>query len=379
MKDVIRISHVVWGYLGGGVDSVVDSYLQAEEFLPGSLRSHVVIVRPPSVGPQKTPKPGTSFNIVPHGTSRLLQAALKTARYIKANESDVVFLNGFNATILGYLLRWLLPASLPIVSTYHGTYFPRTMVERLKAAVFDRLERRFFKRHANVVIAVSHHSAAVLKGNGVPSEKLRVLHNAISFSDAPTEMKEPTHANGQEASVYVITVSRLAAQKGIDVLLHAFAKVAQKYGKAELLIAGSGPLEHELKSLVQDLGISSNVAFLGNRSDVAELLPTADIFVMTSRQEDHSISILEAMRAGLPLVVTDVGGNSESVRHGREGFLVADLDSAAVEEGISQLIGSPGLRARFGQSARARFEANFQLSIMADNLLGIISEFAGKE
>lgn len=379
MSNVIRVSHIIWGYLGGGVDSVLDSYLQADEFLPDRVRSHVVIVHPPAKGPKKTPKAGTSFNIVPHGTSQLFRAARETAQHIQENGSDIIFLNGFNATILGYLLRRLLPASLPIVSTYHGTYFPHTMLERFKAAVFDRLERRFFKRHANAVIAVSHHSAAVLKGKGVPPEKLRVLHNAIAFSASLTEIKEPTYANGQEDSVKVITVSRLAAAKGIDVLLHAFAMAAQKYEKAELQIVGSGPLEHELKSLVMDLGISNNVTFLGNRSDIAELLPSADIFAMTSRQESHSISILEAMRAGLPLVVTDVGGNSESVRHGQEGFLVPDLDIATAEDGMSQLIGSPDLRARFGQSARARFEADFQLSIMIENLQGIISEHVGKE
>ena len=135
MSDVIRVSHVIWGYLGGGVDSVLDSYLQADELSPERVCSHAVIVRPPAMGAHKTPKAGSSFNIVPYGKSQLSRAARETAMHIKDNGSDIVFLNGFNATILGYLLRRLLPADLPIVSTYHGTYFPRTMVERLKAAL----------------------------------------------------------------------------------------------------------------------------------------------------------------------------------------------------------------------------------------------------
>ena len=89
MNDSIHVSHVVWGYLGGGVDSVLDSYLQADEFLPERVCSHVVILRPLSMGAQKTPKAGTSFNIVPHGTSQLYRAALETARHIQENASDI--------------------------------------------------------------------------------------------------------------------------------------------------------------------------------------------------------------------------------------------------------------------------------------------------
>lgn len=379
MSDVIRISHVIWGYFGGGVDSVLDSYLQADEFLPDGVSSHVVIVRPPGFGPQKTPKAGTFFNIVPHGTSQLFRAARETARHIQENGSDIVFLNGFNATILGYLLRWLLPANLPIVSTYHGSYFPRTMPERVKAAVFDRLERRFLQRHANGVIAVSHHSAAVLREKGVPEEKLRVLHNGITSGTSLIMPKTHSTARGQQDAVKIITVSRLTEVKGIDVLLRAFSSAAQKYPKAELEIVGSGELEDELKSLAHSLGVSDRTHFLGNRNDIADLLSEADIFAMTSRQENHSVAILEAMRAGLPLVVTAVGGNSESIEHGQEGFLVADLDSAEAEERMSELIGSPHLRARLGQCARKRFETNFQSGIKIENLNRIISEFVGKE
>ncbi|MDC0585100.1 glycosyltransferase [Planctomycetota bacterium] len=379
MSGVIRVSHVIWGYLGGGVDSVLDSYLQTDEFLPERVCSHVVIVRPPAMGDQKTPKAGNSFNIVPHGTSQLFRAARETARHIQDSGSDIVFLNGFNATILGYLLRRLLPPNLPILSTYHGTYFPRTMVERVKAALLDRLERRFFKRHANAVIAVSHHSAAVLKGKGIPAEKLRVLHNGIAPGIPLITPKIHSAARGHRDAVKVITVSRLNKAKGIDVLLRAFSGASKKYPKAELEIVGGGELEDELKSLAVSLGVSGRTHFLGNRNDIADLLSKADIFAMTSRQENHSVAILEAMRAGLPLVVTDVGGNSESIEHGQEGFLVADLDSGAAEECMCQLIGSPDLRMRLGQSARARFEANFQSGVMLANLHSIISEFVGEE
>lgn len=379
MGAQIRVSHVIWGYLGGGVDSVLDSYLQADELLPGKVASHVVIVRSPGSTPEKLPKAGSAFDVVPNGISGIWNAARATARLIKNNESDVVFLNGFNATILGFLLRWYLSGGTPIVSTYHGAYFARSRVERLKAEIFNRLERRFFRRHATAVIAVSHHSAALLKAARVPAKKIIVLHNAVALS--PSEIAPKVHSATQDEQrpVKIITVSRLVPPKGLDILIRAFQGVARAFPKTELEIVGSGPLEMELKSLVQDLSLCDRVRFLGNRTDIAELLATANVFAMTSRQENHSISILEAMRAGLPLVVTDVGGNSESVRDGCDGFLVPDRDVSAAERAISELVASPEVRARFGRSARARYEAEFESSILVRNLYGILTELVGSE
>lgn len=369
----LRVAHIAWGYLGGGVDSVLDSYLQADEMHPGRVVSHVVVIRSPSAFERKVPNASGGCSLIARRASALRLAARDTADRLREFAPDIVLLHGFNATILGFALRRYLPSGLPIVSSYHGQYFARSPISRAKAALFNRLESRFFRVHARAVIAVSHHSAAQLQGNRVPETKIIVLHNAVALRSPSVAPKVHSDADGRNDEVKLISVSRLAPEKGIDVLLRAFSELSKNFPAVALDIVGDGSLRADLAELTKELGLSDSVQFLGNRSDVADLLTQADIFAMTSRQENHSVAILEAMRAGLPLVVSDVGGNSESVREGLDGHIVPDLDSAAAAAAMSRLVASGELRARFGASARARYECEFESAVMIDRFLDVLT------
>lgn len=372
----LRVAHIAWGYLGGGVDSVLDSYLEADELHPERVVSHLVVIRSPDALDQKVPKAGGGYSLVARRTRELRLAARDTAGRLRDFEPDIVLLHGFNATILGFALRRYLPRGLPIVSSYHGKYFGRSRVARAKAALFNKLELRFFRDHATAIIAVSHYSAAQLQASRVPAEKIIVLHNAVARGAPPVPQRSHSDADGRRDTVKLITVSRLAPEKGMDVLLCAFAALAPEFPKATLEIVGDGPLRKELADQVQRLGITEAVRFLGKRSDVAKLLAGADVFALTSRQENHSVAILEAMRAGLPLVVSDVGGNAESVRDGLDGNIVPDLDAGAAASAMSRLVASCELRASFGASARARYESEFESAVMIDRFLAILTPLA---
>lgn len=362
----IKVSHVIWGYSGGGVDSVLDSYLEVDSIERSQIKSHVVIVNPEKHGLRKKPVNSIHLDVVTHNRGRYVSTALNIAKHIKASESQIVFLNGFNSSILGLILKPLLSSSTKLVSTYHGNYFARSGYEKIKALVFDYLELRFFKKKADAVLAVSKYSEEKLVARGVPRGKIQVLHNAISNNAPAKKWCDPksTEILRLGSPITIITVSRLAPQKGIDVLINAAAPVLRDNSAVRLQIVGDGPMNQELRSLVENLGVKSSIDFLGNRNDVAELLVNADIFAMSSRQEDHSISILEAMRAALPIVVTDVGGNSESINHGQQGFLVDDLDVNDFRVQLESLVRSNDLRGAMGQASRARFEAEFVSNIM---------------
>jgi glycosyltransferase involved in cell wall biosynthesis len=112
---------------------------------------------------------------------------------------------------------------------------------------------------------------------------------------------------------------------------------------------------------VERLGLENRVSCLGNRTDVAELLAESDIFVLSTKWEGLPVSILEAMRAGLPIVATDVGGVAEMVKDGEQGFLTRRGDAEQLRDRIQCLVDSPTLRAKMGASARAKFAADFQM------------------
>lgn len=372
----LRVAHVVWGYLGGGVDSVLDSYLMADVLRPESVISHVVVIRKPGKEEQKTPKASGGYSLIEHGVQELWQAARSAAECLLDFAPDIVLLHGFNATIFGFVLRRRLPMSLPIVSSYHGQYFARSLKGRARAALFNWLELNFFRSHASAIIAVSHYSAVELQAHNVPAEKIFVLHNAVAKGSPPLPQRSHSNASGQGDEVKLITVARLVPEKGIDTLLRAFASLMLSFPKVKLDIVGDGPLRKELVAYVKEHGMGCSVRLLGNRNDVGMLLSQADVFVLTSRQENHSVAILEAMRAGLPLVVSDVGGNTESVRDGQEGYIVPGLDASATAAALSRLVASGELRAHFAASAIARYESEFESAIMVDRLLNFLTSLA---
>ena len=121
----------------------------------------------------------------------------------------------------------------------------------------------------------------------------------------------------------------------------------------DLLLAGDGPLRAKLEEAVQTHGLAGRVYFLGVRSDVPQLLKAVDVFALTSVCEAASLTLLEAMAAGLPVVVTAVGGNPEMVRDGVEGLLVPRGDEEAVASALLRLLDQPAVAESMGSAGRA--------------------------
>ena len=144
-------------------------------------------------------------------------------------------------------------------------------------------------------------------------------------------------------------------------LIRGFALAAATIPDVDLLMVGDGPLRGELEELTRTLGIADRVIFLGIRSDVPDVLRVADAFALTSVSEAASLTLLEAMATGLPVVVTDVGGNPEIIRHEREGLLVPRGDAKACGEAFTRLMRDPELAARLGKAGRERAVEKYQL------------------
>jgi len=154
-------------------------------------------------------------------------------------------------------------------------------------------------------------------------------------------------------------------------MIRAFARVAATRPDARLQLVGDGPDRPALEALAASLGVASRVEFLGFRNDVAELLAAADVFLMSSHYEGVSIAILEAMRAGLPVVGTQVGGIPETVLQGESGLLVPDGDEAAFADAMLTLLQDASRRATLGRAATQRQRDAFSLESAAQRYLQI--------
>jgi len=129
-----------------------------------------------------------------------------------------------------------------------------------------------------------------------------------------------------------------------------------------ILVAGRDHgIRSELEELAAARGISHRIQFLGEYSDIPRLLTAADFGLLTSREEGFSNVILEGMAAGLPMIVTDVGGNAEAVRHGETGLVVPPRSPKAIGDAILELTHNPEQRKRFGAAGRKRVEKEFSI------------------
>lgn len=168
----------------------------------------------------------------------------------------------------------------------------------------------------------------------------------------------------------VISVGRLAQQKGYSVLIEAAAVVLSHVPEAHFLIVGEGELKQTLQDQAAALGLAEAIHFLGRRSDVDRLLGAADLFASSSLWEGLPTVLLEAMAAGLPIVATDVSGTRELIEDGVTGLRVAPGDAPALAAAIVRLLREPALGATLTEQAALRVQA-FSVDRVADEHLRI--------
>ncbi len=206
---------------------------------------------------------------------------------------------------------------------------------------------------AIVNVSDANRSLALSRGIATPDRQITIW-NGVPDS--------PHRANpGAEGIPKIVMVGRFAEQKDQILLLQAFAGLRNP---ARLQFVGEGPLFPPVASEVSRLGVRDRVDFLGRRTDIPEILAQAHVFALATKWEGFPLSILEAMRAGLPTVASNVGGVAESVTEGESGFLVEPGDLLSLRERLDRLAGQPALRQRMGAAGRQRYLAYFTLEPM---------------
>jgi glycosyltransferase involved in cell wall biosynthesis len=215
---------------------------------------------------------------------------------------------------------------------------------------------------SDAIVAMTPESVAELVGIDYPIANVLKVTNGIALCSA----KLPIPRRDQSEVVRAIFVGRLSPEKGLLDLLHAWVTVKGRASPSvKLSIIGDGPQADELRALALALGIGDSVEFLGYREDVPAELAKANVSVLPSYAEGNSNSILEAMRAGLPIVATRVGGAAIQVGSEGDRFLVAPRDRQMLADRLHELIEDEALRRRLGAAMRARVEELFAIDRIA--------------
>ena len=262
------------------------------------------------------------------------------------------------AYVLGGLLSLVAPAGARAMSRRSLNDYRR------RHPVAARVERWLHPR-MDAILANSRAVLAQLREEGAPGNRLGLIYNGVdrrAFRSTEPRRALRARLGLDETALVMAKVANLIAYKGHADLLRALADVGGELPVGwSMLLAGAGPEEAALRRLASDLGLDAHVRFLGSRDDVADILAAADIGVLCSHEEGFSNGVLEKMAAGLPLVVTGVGGNPEAVVDGETGLVVPARDRAALGAAILALAADGAGRRAMGEAGRRRVERRFSL------------------
>jgi glycosyltransferase involved in cell wall biosynthesis len=214
-------------------------------------------------------------------------------------------------------------------------------------------------RWADAYVAISTQIAEELEECGIPRGKIRRIPNGVAI---PAIAWRGEHRD----PLRLVFVGNLGQQpeKGIDILLNAWAEVQRELPGAVLDILGGGEGD-KLKAMSRGLGIDSSVRFLGDRRDVIDLLLQASAFVLPSRREGMSNALLEAMALGMPCIATAVSGSMDLIKDGENGFLVPAEAPAPLAQAILKLLKDPAAGLSLGSAARQTILQDFTLEKVA--------------
>ena len=253
---------------------------------------------------------------------------------------------------------------LPVIYTPHGWSIENRISPRLGPA-FTRAERWAARWTSAIVCVCEYEKRLALRKAITSEEKLHVVHNGVRDIPASLRARPETDA-GQ---VRIVSTARFESPKDHATLLHALAALRERPWVLDLI--GDGPLEPAIRLLADALGIADRVRFLGYQREPARVLAGAQLFVLSSRSEAFPRSVLEAMRAGLPVVASDVGGVREAVTDGIEGLLVPPRSPGALSAALESLIAGAARRRGLGAAARAAFESRYHLDRMIEKTTGV--------
>ena len=229
-------------------------------------------------------------------------------------------------------------------------------IYQTKYPLTRRIEARLHRR-MQALLGNSQAIVRDLLAEGAPAESVALIYNGIDTSGYAAP---PVRTN---SALTLIIVASLMAYKGHTDLFHALAQISPQLPPDwTLLCAGrDAGMGATLAGLARELKLTEHIQFLGERLDVAQLLANADIGLLVSHEEGFSNAILEGMAAGLPMIVTNVGGNAEAVMHEQTGLVVPPRDPAALGRAILKLASNRPTRLAIGQAGHKRVKAEFSL------------------
>ncbi|MFC1807901.1 glycosyltransferase [Candidatus Omnitrophota bacterium] len=334
VKNIIkkRIAYVVWQLEPWGAERVVINL--AKNIDRSKFEPYVICINEAGSVSDELNDAGIPVITVNKRSKVDIIALFRLIRIFSKYNFDIIHTHMFTSNLWGRIAN-IFAGKKPLAITEHN-------VDEWKGKIELTLDKILLPC-TDKLICVSEKVKSFYDSKlSLRNGKSVVCHNGVdvtglSISSDRESFREKLGLFGDKKLIAVI--GRLVPQKDVGNFLRAFKQICQKRKDVEALIVGDGPLREDLVKVRDELGLKEDVRFLGLRDDIGDILNAIDLLVVPSTREGLSVAILEAMAIGLPVVATDVGGNSECISDGVNGRLVPASDSKALADAIDGLMG----------------------------------------
>ncbi|NBC83783.1 MAG: glycosyltransferase [Bacteroidetes bacterium] len=246
--------------------------------------------------------------------------------------------------------------------------YRRGSAKPIKNSLFNRW---LFKHIVTHIIANSQQTKKTILAENphlFPKDKIKVIYNGIDEKQIL-----PYASKRQGSSIILGNAGRLSPEKGHERLLKVARELKNMGFPFQLLIAGTGPLEKDLKVLRNRYGLKNHVRFEGFTHNFTGFLSSIDIFVLTSLYEGFGYVIIEAMAAGIPVIAFDIGTTTEIIEHDKTGYIVENNNIQQMSNLLKHLIENPRKRYEMGEAAKIKVREKFSLNEMYNQLLTVLN------
>ena len=281
-----------------------------------------------------------------------LCAFFEIRKTLKHLRPDLLSIHSAKAGVLGRIAS--LGMNFPVIFTAHGWSFTEG-IPLLKRKISLQLEKLLASLSTRIICVSEYDRNLALSNNLVNDNRMLAIHNGMP------DLKDPKNmANPAVVQPSFLMVARFDEQKDQELLLKAISIV----DGCRLTLIGSGNRLQHAKDMAVALKINNRVEFMERVIATEEIFARYQGYILISKWEGLPRSIIEAMRAGMPVIASDVGGCSEEVKDGNNGFLIPRGDLKTLVSKLSLLASSPDLRLRMGNESRHCYKTNFTFEKM---------------
>ncbi len=290
---------------------------------------------------------------------------------------DVVHAHDWLVTFVGRALKHLY--QVPLLATIHATERGRHHgLHNPQQSYINDVEWHLTYEAWRVIVCSEYMRSQVVEAFRVPADKIRVIPNGIDPLDLSVNEAAPLDRNryAHPSEKIVFFVGRLVREKGAQVLLEAMPAILQAYHATKFVVAGSGPMEEELRRRAGELGVSDRVYFTGYVDDATRnwLYRHSAVAVAPSLYEPFGYVALEAMAAGTPVVASDTGGLGEIIQHGQDGLKALPGDAQSLAANVVRLLKDEKLAQRLKDNAYRKVKERFSYLGMGRRVMEVYLE-----